>query len=318
LGLSLPSGKYKIKWTKCHDLPVAMYLAYATIIDDVMNIGGGVCSDHNDDYYIFMYHLKENKWTRLPTHLVQRYGVVVNINNKLTVIGGRDFTTNRSTNKVLTLQDHHWISLYSDMNSARDRPLVTSHHQYTIVAGGVDHDDVVLDTIEMFNISTNQWTISKTCLPKPMWWISATTCNNSLVITGYHGKDDRCYNGVYITTMDNIIDHSTASSSDDHNKWTQLADTPYWKTTIIPHTTPPVIVGGEDQRRITTDDIMAYDDSTKSWRTVSSLPIKCRYTTIVTLPHTIIMAGGVTDNRTKETYTTSLTSVMIGELVECD
>jgi len=315
LGLSLASGKYKIKWTKCHDLPVAMRGAYATIIDDVMYIGGGVCSDHNDMYYIFMYHLKKNKWTRLPTCLPQRYGAVVNINNKLTVIGGRDSTTNRSTNKVLTLQDHHWTSLYSDMNSARGRSLVTSHHQYTIVGGGKDHDDVVLDTIEMFNISTNQWIISKTCLPQPMWGNSATTCNNSLVITGYHGKDGKRYNGVSITTMDNIIDHSTTSSSDDHNKWTQLAGTPYWRTTIIPHTTPPVIVGGTKQH-ITTDDIMAYDDSTNSWKTVSSLPIKCCLTTIVTLPHTIIMAGGVT---TEETInTTSLTSVMIGELVQCN
>ena len=296
-----------------------MWEAYATIIDDVIYIGGGVCPDDNDQFYIFMYHLKENKWTRLPTRLPQYGGVVVNINNKLTVIGGKDYTTNRSTNKVLTLQDHHWTSLYSDMNSARLRPLVTSHHQYTIVAGGVDQDNVVLDTIEMFNISTNQWTISKTCLPQPMWRISATTCNNSLVITGYHNKDNRSVNGVYITTMDNIIDHSTTSSSDDDNKWTQLADIPYWRTTIIPHTTPPVIVGGDDKQDITTDNIMAYDDSTNSWRTVSVLPVKCCWTTIITLPHTIMVAGGVTDNRTFEARnTTSLTSVMIGELVECD
>jgi len=293
-----------------------MHEAYATIIDDVMYIGGGVCPDHNDMYYIFMYHLKENKWIRLPTRLPQSYGAVVNINNKLTVIGGWDSTNSRPTNKVLTLQDHHWTSLYSDMNSARYRSLVTSHHQYTIVAGGEDHDRVVLDTIEMFNISTNQWTISETCLPEPMWSISGTTCNNSLVITGYHDKECKYFSKVYIT---NIIDHFTTSSSDDHNKWTQLADTPYWNTTIIPHTTPPVIAGGSIQG-ITTDDIMAYDDSTNSWRTVSSLPIKCCLTTIVTLPHTIIMAGGVTDYRIEREayYPINFTSVMIGELVECD
>ena len=321
MGLSLASGKYKIKWTKCHDLPVGMYSAYATIIDDVIYIGGGVCPDRNDRWYIFMYHLKENKWNRLPTRLPQYAGVVISINNKLTVIGGLDSTTNRITNKVLTLQDHHWTSLYSDINSARCRPAVSSHQQYTIVAGGKDHDEVVLDTIEIFNINTNQWTISKTCLPEPMWAISATTCNNSLVITGYVNKDNICINAVYITTMDNIIDHSTTSSSDDDNKWTQLATTPYWNTTIVPHTTPPVTVGGEDQQGNTTDDIMAYDDNTNSWRTVSSLPIKCCYSTIITLPQSIIMAGGVSDSRTRETgetTTLTLTSVMIGELVECN
>ena len=317
MGLSLASDKYKVKWTKCSDLPVAMWSAYITIIDDVIYIGGGECPDDNDDYYIFMYHLKENKWTRLLTPLPQRYGVVVNINNKLTVIGGRDYTTSDPTNKVLTLQDHQWTSLYGDMNTARWRPLVLPHHQYTIVAGGKGgSNNVMLDSIEVFD--GDQWTISKTCLPQPMWNISATTSNNSLIIAGYAGADGYRNNGVYITTIDNIIDHSTTSSSTDHNKWTQLASTPYWYTTIVPHTTPPVIVGGSKQG-ITTDDIMAYDDSTNSWRTVAHLPIKCCFTSILSLPQSVIMAGGATDTRTLETIrATSLTSVMIGELVECD
>jgi len=294
-----------------------MWSAYATIIDDVMYIGGGMCPDRNDLFYIFMYHLKENRWKRLSTCLPQYNGALVNINNKLTVIGGVSSTTNRSTNMVVTLQDDHWTSLYSDMNSARWAPAVTSHYQYTIVAGGCDHKKVVLDSIELFDISTNQWTVSKTCLPEPMWLISATTCNNSLVITGYDGKDGRRYNGVYIAAMDNIVDNSTTNSSDD-NKWIVLATTPYWRTTIIPHTTPPVIVGGE-HRGNASNSIMAYDDSTNSWRTVSSLPINCCFTTIVKLPHSIIMAGGVMDSRTVETQNaTSLTSVVIGELVTCD
>jgi len=290
--------------------------AYATIIDDVIYIGGGNCPDYNDEYYIFTYQLKQNKWSRLPTHLPQCYGVVVNINNKLTVIGGMDYTTGKPTNKVVTLQDDQWTSLYGNMNSARNWPAVLPHHQYTIVAGGKDDGQVVLDSIEVFD--GDQWTISKTCLPVPMWNISATTSNNSLIIAGYVGADGQRSSRVYITTIDDIIDHSTTSSSTDDKKWTPLAPTPYWNTTIVPHTTPPVVVGGSNQHN-TTDDIMAYDDSTNSWRTVSSLPIKCCQTTILSLPHTIIMAGGCTDYRTLETaYATSLTSVMIGELVETD
>ena len=172
------------------------------------------CPDRNDQVYTFLYHLKENKWTRLPAHLPQQGGVVVvNINNKLTVLGGYNHTTTRPTNKVITLQDDHWTSLYSDMNSARNRPTVTSHHQYTIVAGGVDHDEVLLDSIEVFNINTNQRTTSKTCLPEPMYFISATTSNNSLVITGYNNKDGTRVTGAHITTMDNIIDHSGSTTS---------------------------------------------------------------------------------------------------------
>ena len=315
-GLSLSNDKHKIKWTKCADLPVPMRGAYTTIIDGVIYIGGGACPHVNDEHYIFMYHLKDNKWTRLPTPLLHHHSVVVNINNKLTVIGGRDPKSGSPTNKVVTLQEDQWTSLYGNMNSARHRAAVLPYYHYTIVAGGWSDHNVAVDSIEVFD--GHQWTISKTCLPEPMSEISATTSNNSLIIAGYDGTDDKRYNGVYITTIDDIIDHSTTSSSTDDNKWTQLAPTPYFNTTIVPNTTPPVIVGGDKQYN-TTDDIMAYDDSTNSWRTVSSLPIKCCQTTILSLPHTIIMAGGCTDKRTIEAArATSLTSVMIGELVESD
>ena len=151
-----------------------------TIIDDVIYIGGGVCPHHNNQLYIFIYHLNDNKWTRLPTPLLHHYGVVVNINNKLTVIGGEEPTNSGPTNKVVTLQDDQWTLLYGNMNSARLKPAVLSHQQYTIVAGGKSDHKVVEDTIEVFD--GHQWTISKTHLPQPMWGIGATTSNNSLII----------------------------------------------------------------------------------------------------------------------------------------
>jgi len=293
-----------------------MRAAYATIIDDVIYIGGGVCPYFNDQYDIFLYHLKENKWTKLPIPLPQCYGALANINNKVTMIGGVDHN-GRTTNKALTLQDDQWTSLYGDMNSARYRPAVLPHHHYTIVAGGQCDDYVVVDSIEVFD--GHKWTISKMRLPQPMSDISATTSNNSLIIAGYTGANGGRYNGVYITTIDDIMDHSTTSSSTDNTEWTQLIPTPYWNTTIVPHITPPVIVGGEDENFNTTDHIMAYDNRSDSWRAVSSLPIKCSWTTILSLPHTIIMVGGCTDDKTIETANaTSLTSVMVGELVKSD
>ena len=310
MGLSLISEKYKMKWIKCQDLPVPMRLANGTVINDILYIGGGECPDDNDEYYVFAYNLRENKWTKLPAALPQRYGVVVNINDVLSVIGGRDYNTNRATNKVLTLEEDKWTTLYGDMKCARNRPLVVPYHQYTIVAGGRDEDDVAQDSIEYFNTNTNQWTKTKTCLPQPMWSISATTCNNSIIITGYFGADDRHYKTTYITTIDSIV-----QSHDDNNKWSKLCQTPYWYTTIVPHTTPPVIVGGHDGQHKTQDNIMLYDDTSNSWRTVGSLPIRCAATTVVTINNNIIIVGGCSDGRNIETANaTSLTSVMIGQL----
>ena len=309
MGLSLKSEKYKMKWIKCQDLPVPMRLAHGTVINDILYIGGGVCPDHNDEYYVFAYNLRENKWTKLPAALPQCYGVVVNINDVVTVIGGRDYNTNRSTNKVLTLEEDKWTTLYGDMKCARDRPLVVPYHQYTIVAGGKGEDGVAQDSIEYFYTNTNQWTKIRTCLPQPMWVISATICNNSIIITGYDGADNNRYSATYITTIDSIV-----QSHDDNNKWSQLRQTPYWYTTIVPHTTPPVIVGGRDGQYKTQDNIMLYDDISNSWRTVGSLPIRCTQTTVVTINNNIIIVGGYSDGRNTETVNaTTLTSVMIGQ-----
>jgi len=311
LGLSLKSEKYKMKWIKCQDLPVPMRLAYGTVINDVLYIGGGMCPDHNDDYYVFAYNLRENKWTKLPAALPQFNGVVVNINDVLTVIGGVDYNTSRAANKVLTLEENKWTTLYGDMKCARHRPTVVPYHQYTIVAGGIGEGDVVQDSIEYFNINTNQWTKTKTCLPTPMLYINATTCNNSIIIAGYYGgADDNRYRTTYITTIDSIV-----QSDDDNNKWSELYPIPFWYTTIVPHTTPPVIVGGCDEQGKSQDNIMLYDDTSNSWRTVGSLPIRCAQTTVITVNNDIIIAGGCTDGRNVETANaTILTSVMIGQL----
>ena len=310
MGLSLKSEKYKMKWIKCQELPVPMRGAYGTVINDILYIGGGKCPDHNDDYYVFAYNLRENKWTKLPAALPQCYGVVVNINDVLTVIGGRKYTDGWPTNKVVTLEEQKWTTLYGDMKCARYWPTVVSYQHYTIVVGGIGERYVVQDSIEYFNINTNQWTKTKTCLPTPMWSISATTCNNSIIITGYYGADNMRYNNIYITTIDSIV-----QSHDDNNKWSELHPTPYWYTTIVPHTTPPVTVGGSDGQYKSQDNIMLYDDTSNSWRTVGSLPIRCAQTTVVTINNNIIIAGGCTDTSNVETANaTSLTSVTIGQL----
>ena len=72
-------------------------------------------------------------------------------------------------------------------------------------------------------------------------------------------------------------------------------------TNVVSHASPPVVLGGHDHQLNTIDDIMAYDDSNNSWRTVSYLPMKCCWMTALSLPHTIFMAGGCSDSKTTET-----------------
>ena len=300
-----------------------MRSAHATVINDTLYIGGGRCTTVNDEYLMFSYKLTDDQWRMLPI-LPQCYGVPTSINNDISYIGGGDPSTGRSTNKVITLLNNQWTSQYPNMITARKHHAVVSYQHYTIVAGGEGEDGSTLDTIEMFNCNNYQWTILSTHLPQPMKVINATTCNQSFIIAGYTNAEGNDNSGTFIITMDSLVGTEqqqslTSSTSEHDNKWSELFHTPYWNTTIVPNTTPPVIIGGHDKQWKTVNNISLYDDSSDSWRTVSSLPISCAEATVATINNIMIVAGGYTDASTTETIiATTLTSVVLGQLVLCD
>ena len=310
-----------MKWTKCANLPTPMRNAHATVINDILYVGGGLCTIGNDHYYIFSYKLTDDQWRRLP-FLPYCYGVPTNINNKISYIGGYDPFTSSSTNEVITLENSKWITQYPNMIVARQLHAAIMCQHYIIVAGGMGKDLSTLDTIEVFNCSNYEWSILSTRLPKPMKVINATTCNQSIIIAGYDIDENHSSNSAFIISIDTLTeekDSLTSSTSEVNNKWSEIFHTPYWNATIIPKTFPPVVVGGQNVQGKVVDNIFLYDDSSDSWRTISSLPIKCAGATVAAINNVIIIAGGVTDyNNSEAINAISLTSVVSGKLQLCN
>jgi len=182
-----------------------MRRAKVIVINDILYIGGGDCPIVNDDFYMFSYQLTDDQWTKLPI-LPYRYGVPINIDNQLSYTGGYNPSTGRPTNKVITLEDNKWTTKYHNMIVARKHHAAVTYQHYIIVAGGDGEDWSLLDTIEVFNCNNYQWTVVSTHLPKPMKFINATTCNQSLFIAGYVGVNNMDYNGTFIITMDSLLD----------------------------------------------------------------------------------------------------------------
>jgi len=302
-----------------------MWEAYATVINSTLYITGGCCpNDKRNDYNVYQYQLDEDHWSVLPP-LQQYCAIPVNINDHLTVISGRHCTTYKATNLVTTYIDNSWTNTYPNLSVARCLPAVVPYHQYVMVAGGEDDNDTLLDSIEIFNITKSHWMIVYTHLPKPMWRISATTCGDSFTIVGYHGADHMRSPETFIIPIDEIITKEedpqqslTSSTDKDNTKWHQLASAPYWRTTLVPNTSPPVIIGGSKQGN-TVNDITIYDDTSNSWKKISSLPINCAWTTVAVINQCIIVLGGASDTNTEETIdATALSDVIIGQLVLCN
>ena len=300
-----------------------MWGAYSTVINSTLYITGGSCPNDTMNMYnnVYKYEIDKNQWSVLPP-LQQCYGVPVNMNDHLTVIGG--YHNDKPTNLVTTYDDNSWNNTYPNLSVARVLPAVVPYHQYVIVAGGDGDDDNLLDSIEVFDIAKSHWMIVNTHLPKPMCAISATICGDSFTIVGYAGADNKRYRGTFIIPIDDILSlpqqtHSLSSTDKDNTKWHQLAHAPYWRTALVPNTSPPVIIGGQDEQLNTVNDITIYDNTINKWNKISSLPINCALTTVAVINQSIIVMGGCSDTKTKETVNaTALSDANVGHLVLCE
>ena len=322
---ALTSGRYHIKWTQLADLPVPLYDAYAAVQDKKVYTVGGGSPVEDAEHQVYVYDINTDQWGQLPPsgHYL---GIPHIIGGRLAIIGGRLSATKKRTNKVSTFDEDNqtWISYYPDLLSVRSRPGVVSHLEHVIVAGGIrttaedDETPVVQDDIEVLNwIENSHWRKVSIKLPVPMWGFIPTISDDHLIIVGYNGPDMQAYNSAYKIAVANI----TASIDQQHNsdtptKWTELTAANRWRTTLVPSSSPPVVVGGEDTTAtILTADIKMYDNSNKSWKKIRSLSsARSGVAVAAVYNNAIVVIGGYTEgDTTANRKSSSLTVVELGQ-----
>ena len=318
--LALQSGKCTLKWTECTSMPTATYGARATVIGCTMYIGCGLCPNQINNLNVYAYHLEENRWSCLPP--LQDYpGNLVSINENLTVIGGHRVTTNKAINNVTTFINSSWESdVTPNLLTARKFPGAVSYRTYTIVVGGKGADGNDLSSIEVFDITTHQWTLVRGYLPQPMYSPGLAVCGESLIIIGYDCKRSVRSNMASIISIAEIIRSQTNSTSasfttedSESVNWKSLPEPPFWRGDPIPDCCPPVLIGGDDLHGDVYNDVTLYDDTEKVWKKVSSSPFSCAYPTVIQINKAVIVVGGTTNVFSVESaIASSLNKVVIG------
>ena len=101
-----------------------------------------------------------------------------------------------------------------------------------------------------------------------MWAISPTISQNQLFIIAYSTSGCRT-STTYQVPVDAIT--STATTSDQSVNWKRLPDAPHYSTALLPHSYPPVIIGGYDIQYVPTSDVAILDMTKKTWIRVASL-----------------------------------------------
>ena len=315
------SGRYHIKWTQLADLPAPLYAVYVAVQRHKIYVTGGDSPVEDAIHQVYVYDINTDQWGQFPPS-GHYYGIPHIIGGKLVIIGGRLSATKKITNKVSTFDEDSqtWTSYYPDLLSVRSRPGVISHLEHVIVAGGGLDDDSDHDDIEVLKWTENShWRIVSIKLPVPMYAFTPIVSDNHLLIVGHYGTDKLCYTSAYkipVPTITLSVDQQ--HNSDTLTKWTKLTAADHWDTTLVPSSSPPVVVRGRDHSdkgRTSTADIKMYDISNKSWRKIGTLSsARCHVAVAAVYNNAIIIIGGCTKvDTTSNAKSSSVTVVELGQ-----
>ena len=315
---ALQSGHYHIKWTTCSDLPTPMYDAYIAVSNGTIYCTG-ITPNEDNQHEVYCYDTRTNQWKQLPRP-GHRLGVIHMVDDKLTIFGGRDSTTNKHHNKVTTYSSktNSWYSHFPNMLYNRSKPGVVTSNDYVIVMGGASSLDITLDNMEVMNYHHLQWREVSVHLPAPMKCIKPTISGDHITIIGYQQAEYIYYGCYHIPTEELILlfDQSLSPGAVPV-QWKELSATTHYHTTTIPYSNPAVIIGGSHLDDVRTSDVSLYDTHKNSWRKVDSLTSARDCVGVALLnSHTIIVIGGASGGVGVEGAMAScLSTVEIGTII---
>ena len=300
-----------------------MYAAYVAVSNGTIYCNGTTPNDDNK-HDVYCYDTRSNQWKQLPRPGHGR-GVIHMVDDKLTILGGRDSTTYKYHNKVTTYNSktNSWYSCYPDMLHNRYKPGVITSDDHVIVMGGASSPDTDLDSIEVMNYHQHaqlQWKEVSVHLPVPMFAIKPTISGEYITIVGYSqgGRRYKTHYQIPVEEMISSLDQPLSTGAVT-GQWKKLSSAAHWNTTTVPYSNPPVIIGGSSPDGATpTSDVSLYDSSKNSWRKVDSLTSPRLNVGVALLNNnSIVVIGGCTSSggSIEAAKASSLTTVEIGNIV---
>ena len=297
-----------------------MYDVYVAVSNGTIYCTG-TTPDKDNWHEVYCYDTRSNQWKQLPRP-GHSLGVIHMVDDKLTIFGGTDPTTDQYHKKVTTYNSktNSWYSCYPDMLHNRDRPGVVTSDSHVIVMGGSSSPGTEsdLDSIEVMNYHHQlQWKEVSIHLPVPMGLTRPIISGDCITIVGYEDNEGS-YTTHYQIPVEEIISSLDQPLSTGTGQWNELSSATHWNTATVPYSNPPVVIGGSSPDGATpTFDVSLYDSSKNSWRKVNSLTSARDSVGVALLNNnSIIIIGGTSGGEGVEGgMASSLTTVEIGTIV---
>ncbi len=291
----LQSLQVQLSYSQCSEAPVKMSTGLAITVNGKVYYGGGVCDDYDDEYCVHCYDPPQDVWSTLPRLLVRYFGLG-EVKGKLVAVGGVDSFFARSNVVHVFNKGRNWKRSISPMPTARDSPAVVSLPTHLIVAGGQLGYTDYTDNVEIYNISTSQWSETDR-LPYACCNQRGIVYNNTVYLMG--GFDVKNLNKVFAAQVDKLISadrQNDGSANKANSVWNAISSTPFYCPSPVTIFDTLFAVGGEDSGKVT-QRIYAYSSSMDSWLYVGDLPSPIADAPTVSLsPIECILIGGEDEN----------------------
>ena len=291
----------KLQSIQLPPLPIPTCHATAVVIGGKIYVSGGACSNLQFNRSVQVYDTITAEWTTLPPSPIYNSESTL-VNGQLTLIGGRDAFNGKNTNLTITWDEEkeQWLSKVTPMPTKRARPCIIHCNNLMLVAGGKASDDeTLLDSVDVFNMDTFQWTTSSSFkLPLPMWDVRASiNCHYVYIASGRklpHVGSKSHHNTAYKLPVDEVVN---AISKEQEVEWIPVQITPYALSGLVVDSDHPIVVGGNDESVKPTSDVSIYDPTTDKWSNVGQCVrphfVSCA---IAVSSSSFVVIGGCTDD----------------------
>jgi len=290
------ASKMRLKWHNCGKAPFKAYHGSAVVDGHTVYFYGITTDSLFKPGAIYSYDSHSGEWSILPDCLVFSFSIVV-VTGYLTVVGGyRGGTTNTLFSLVGEGWDRKWVEHFPPMPTKQQEAAVLCSGKSLVVAGGRDEMCCPLDTVEVMDTETRQWSTASS-LPLPRNDPSMTVQGDRIYLLG--GFTDRT-DMVFTSSLCSLLQSCKPLCLDVVHTdavWRQIADCPATQSTCTTLNGQLLAVGGKE-KQMSSASIHAYDPVFNSWEVISRMSTPRGHPVVAVLPGSrlMVVSGWISDS----------------------
>ena len=279
-------ARIKMTWREERKAPCEMTSLYNAVADDT------AVYFRTSDRKVYAYLVSISNWSQLPDSPTSGSPSVI-INNLLTLVGGYD-RRSTTTNQLFSLtgegSGRRWTENFPPMPTKRFGSTALCTGTALIVAAGTSEGGVLLQSVEVMNTDTLQWSTAAD-LPQPLWCAPGAVCGDHVYISSL-GRDSKSMYTCPVSTL-----FLSCCSRPTANIWNKVAGPPVVRTTCVSIHGRLLTIGGWDSNAQSTTAVHMYNPTTDSWEVISHMRIPRRECFAAVLPNNqlMVVGGRVTD-----------------------